>query len=325
MKEKNNMTRGARRPNQKGNIMKFTSLTIALGLAACVAPNARSGPPTFTTIDVPGALFTDCVGINRFGDIVGHYIDATGSHGYLFHKGSFATIDFPGGDGGHAHAINSSGAIVGEYFSFKTYHGYVLIGGAYSSIEFPGAHSTRANGINTAGDIVGSHFDNNNDSTGGSNGSKAHGFLLRDGVFSSIDFPGADYTDAWAINDNGQVVGRYKNGNGDFHVFLYTIATHTFVSIDYPNSVETAMGDFSQMGGLNNNGDIASVYCNSSSSCELASFGSLHGFVLSRGSFSSFDVPGAAATVPFGINDQGVVVGGYTDANLRVHGFIKNP
>jgi hypothetical protein len=124
--------------------------------------------------------------------------------------------------------------------------------------------------------------------------------------------------------DAGEVVGRYKSGNGDFHVFLYTIATQSFVSIDYPNATETAMGDFSQMGGLNNNGDIASGYCNSSSNCELVSFGSLHAFVLSRGGFSSFDVPGAAGTLAFGNNDQGVVVGGYLDANLGIHGFIKN-
>jgi hypothetical protein len=94
---------------------------------------------------------------------------------------------------------------------------------------------------------------------------------------------------------------------------------------DLHNATETAMGDFSQMGGLNNNGDIASGYCNSSSNCDLASFGSLHGFVLRQGTFTSFDVPGAAGTVPFGNNDLGVIVGGYLDANLGVHGFIKNP
>jgi uncharacterized membrane protein len=317
----------ARSKPERKTFMKFTSLAIALGLTACAVPYARSGPPTFTTVDFPGAIFTDCVGINRFGDIVGHYVDAAGiDHGYLLHKGSFTTVDFPGNaEGGHVHDINSSGAIVGLYLTGKRYHGFVLSNGAYTSIDFPGAQSTRANGINTAGDIAGSYYGNNSDSTGGSNGSKGHGFLLKGGVFSAIDVPGADYTDVWRVNDNGQIVGRYKSGNGDFHVFLYTIATSSFATIDYPNANETAMGDFSQMGGLNNNGDIASGYCNSSSNCELASFGSLHGFVLRRGTFTSFDVPGAAGTVPFGINDQGVVVGGYLDANLAVHGFTKNP
>jgi probable HAF family extracellular repeat protein len=317
---------GARRPKQKEKIfMKLSSLALALSLVSCVAPNAQSGAPTFTTFDFPGAVFTDGVDINRFGDIVGHYVDAAGiDHGYLLHKGNFTTIDFPGGEGGHTHGINSSGAIVGLYYTGKRYHGFVLSGGAYTSIDFPGAQSTRANGINTAGDIVGSYYDNNSDSTGANTGSKGHGFLLRAGVLTAIDFPGADFTDAWRINDNGQILGRYKSGNGNFHIFLYTIATRSFSSIDFPNAVETAMGGFSQMGGLNNNGDIASGYCNSSN-CELDSVGSLHGFVLSRGGFTSLDVPGAAGTIAFGINDQGAIVGGYTDANLRVHGFLRSP
>src|SRR5689334_16018317 len=124
--------------NHKGNIMKFSSLAIALSLAFCAAPTARSGPAPFTTVDFPNAVFTDCVGINRFGDIVGHYVDASGiDHGYLLHKGGFSTVDFPGGEGGHVHDINSSGAIVGMYLTGKRYHGFVLNGSAYTTIDFP--------------------------------------------------------------------------------------------------------------------------------------------------------------------------------------------
>src|SRR5882724_981405 len=36
---------------------------------------APAAGQTFTTFDYPGAVFTDGVDINRFGDIVGHYID----------------------------------------------------------------------------------------------------------------------------------------------------------------------------------------------------------------------------------------------------------
>ena len=79
------------------------------------------------------------------------------------------------------------------------------------------------------------------------------------------------------------------------------------------------------MGGLNTKGDIASGYCNSSSNCGLDSFGALHGFLLNNGSFTSLDVPGAAGTVAFGINDHGQIVGGYTDASLQIHGFLRTP
>jgi uncharacterized membrane protein len=144
---------------------------------------------------------------------------------------------------------------------------------------------------------------------------------LRGGIFTRIDFPGADYTEAWRINDHQQIVGRYQSGNGGLHVYLLDIPTWTFISIDYPGAFQTAAGYFSQVGGLNNNGDIVTTYC-SSSHCGLDT---VHGFVLSGGAFIPLDVPGAAGTVPFAINDQGTVVGGYTDANLSVHGFVRTP
>jgi hypothetical protein len=38
----------------------------------------------FTTIDVPGATFTEPIGINTAGQIVGDYLDASGTqHGFL--------------------------------------------------------------------------------------------------------------------------------------------------------------------------------------------------------------------------------------------------
>jgi uncharacterized membrane protein len=322
------LTKGmAQSVTRRGAFRKFGVGLAGMALASLVVVgSATAAGPTFTTIDFPGAVFTTAPGINRFGDVVGHYIDGAGiDHGYLMHKGTFTRIDFPGADGGHAHDINSAGMIVGQYFIAKRYNGYLLNGGGYTSIEFTGAQSTRANGINAAGEIVGTYFDNNSDTTGGSNGSKGHGFLLSGGVFREINFPGADYTDVWRVNDHGQVLGRYKIGNGDFHVFLHTITSGAFISIDYPGATQTAMGDFSQLGGLNNNGDIASGYCNSSTNCEVASFGALQGFLLNAGIFSSLDVPGAAGTLAFGINDRGVIVGGYTDANLRVHGFLRTP
>ncbi len=37
----------------------------------------------FTALDVPGAAFTQANGINDAGQIVGHFSDATGTHGFL--------------------------------------------------------------------------------------------------------------------------------------------------------------------------------------------------------------------------------------------------
>ncbi len=66
------------------------------------------------------------------------------------------------------------------------------------------AVATIANGINAGGDLVGSYTDGNGIS---------HGFLLRDGRFSTIDvgFPWAAFTlGAYGISSAGDIVGRYR-------------------------------------------------------------------------------------------------------------------
>jgi probable HAF family extracellular repeat protein len=51
-----------------------------------------------------------------------------------------------------------------------------------------------------------------------------------------------------------------------------------------------------------------------------------HGFVYDRGVFTSLDVPGASATVAFGINARGQIVGAYDDTDTGVfHGFLATP
>ena len=56
----------------------------------------------------------------------------------------------------------------------------------YVKINYPGADSTNAFGINARGDIVGGYV---------AADGVSHGFLLRKGVFTSIDVPDALGTD----------------------------------------------------------------------------------------------------------------------------------
>jgi uncharacterized membrane protein len=50
--------------------------------------------------------------------------------------------------------------------------------------------------------------------------------------------------------------------------------------------------------------------------------GARHGYLLSGGSFTTIDVPGATLTAVFGLNDLGDVVGSYIDADRARHGFL---
>lgn len=123
-----------------------------------------------------------------------------------------------------------------------------------------------------------------------------HGFLFRDGQFTTIDFPGA-LTHALGINNAGHVVGRYSDDSGN-HGFLHIGGN--FTTIDPPGSV------FTEANGINDAGEIVGAYFDSG--------GSRHGFLLSaNGEFVTIDVdfPGAFFITVFGINNSGLIVGAY--------------
>jgi hypothetical protein len=51
-----------------------------------------------------------------------------------------------------------------------------------------------------------------------------------------------------------------------------------------------------------------------------------HGFLLSGGNFSTFDLPGASQLSVRGINDEGQIVGDFVDATGNgSHGFVATP
>ena len=68
----------------------------------------------FSTIDVPGAMYTEAYGINDAGEITGIYADSHGaSHGFLYFDGSFETLDI-GTSLTEPRGINDEGDVVGN-------------------------------------------------------------------------------------------------------------------------------------------------------------------------------------------------------------------
>ena len=90
---------------------------LALGFVLDVTSKAFAEADTFTTIDFPGASLAIAVGVNPHGDIVGQYISAGVSHGFLLSGDEFTSIDYPGASFTLAEGINSEGDIVGRYIS----------------------------------------------------------------------------------------------------------------------------------------------------------------------------------------------------------------
>lgn len=76
---------------------------------------------TITTIDPFGSTFTQALGVNNLGEIVGFYVDGSGvQHGYIDNGGVFTSFDPPGSASTTINGVNNLGDIVGFYTNPKT-------------------------------------------------------------------------------------------------------------------------------------------------------------------------------------------------------------
>jgi hypothetical protein len=135
----------------------------------------------FTTYGHPDAekatKMTCGFGISPEGEIVGHYVDLLGKHGFLLNEGGWTTLDVPGWKDLDPQGINPEGEIVGVYTEIGTspakFHGFFMDKwGVATQIDVPvaGAKGTWVRRNNPRGDLVGEY----KDSSG-----RIHGFLMR--------------------------------------------------------------------------------------------------------------------------------------------------
>src|ERR1700682_5896042 len=180
-------------------------------------------------------------------------------------------------------------------------------GPTFTTIDVPGATATVARDISPTGDaIVGTRQDAVRQS---------HGFELRNGVYTTIDFPSdiatkVTLTETNAIVREDDVVGAYRSAN-KFHG--YRLREDEFTKIDFPGATDTAPY------GINSGGDITGVYCDGSLPCGGSGN---RGFLLSEGQFTLIDFPGAIRTSTIKINRSGDIAGFYEDAQGLLHGFL---
>ncbi len=206
----------------------------------------------------------------------------------------FRSIDYPGSDDSKPYDFNGKTVVGCWDFDFFTFQG-----SSYVHPIVPGATTGSCGlGINTSGKIVGNYRDSSD---------QIHGFFYDGTDYTTIDYPGAGYSEAWDINDAGLIVGRYY-ANNVYQGFLYDKGT--FTNINFPGAVDTYAY------GINSSGDIVGTYDYYPVSILL------HGFLLSNGVYSSLDAPLANDTSAQGINDAGAIAGYFSDAHFVDHGFI---
>jgi hypothetical protein len=277
----------------------LTLVAFSLILTAGVA--ADSGP-TFTTIDVPGATFTNAYDITPDGDIVGVYRD-TGNkaHGFLLSNGNFTTIDFPGATQTRAFGVNPRGDVTGDYKDAGSKnHGFLLRDGVFTSIDFPGATYTDAWGISPKRTIAGTYVDTNG---------KQHAYLLnKHGEFVTLDPPFSfEIGMVHGVNSNGVAVGCWWDAGGMMHSLL--VRDGEYITNDFPDS------KMSMNWRINSEGWVVGHYTDLGNKT--------HGYQ-AKGSrkYTTIDFPDATYTEAHGINDSKEIVGLYRDASNKSHGFL---
>jgi uncharacterized membrane protein len=93
--------------------------------------------------------------------------------------------------------------------------------GTYTQIDYPGSIETDLTGINNTGSVTGIY----QDTTG-----EWHGFLLSDGNYTAINYPGANgSTYVYGINDKNQIVGQTASTGVGFE---YDVASQVFTQIN---------------------------------------------------------------------------------------------
>ncbi|MGH7028812.1 MAG: PEP-CTERM sorting domain-containing protein [Stellaceae bacterium] len=213
--------------------------------------------------------------------------------------------------------INSSGEIAGYFGSGAAGHpnkGYTVVppyGQAnFTNENFPGSVQTQVTGLNNAGITVG-FWSNTNLGVGMDSN---FGFTDVGGTFTNVNNPNTattppTFNQLLGVNYSNVAVGFYTDAGGATHGYTYNIASKTFsVNIDDPNGVGTTTA-----AAINNAGEVAGFY----------TVGTVfHGFIDNGGVFTTIDPTGSQGTQLFGLNDNGLAVGVYTDAGGVQHGLL---
>jgi uncharacterized membrane protein len=186
--------------------------------------------------------------------------------------------------------------------------GRAQVTGTFAPIQVPGAIFTAARGITPDGRIVGYFVDTN---------FRPHGFLVVEGVFTTLDVPvtGAQGTIAAGMNSVGDVVGAFFDSGGVQHGFLWP-AYGSFTVIDPPGASLTLAR------AINAAGDVVGFY-------DTPARDRRRGFLFSRaGIYTVIDLPNAAGPPPNGtwatwINERGDIVGPFFDGSA-IHGYLMS-
>lgn len=223
---------------------------------------------------------------------------------------SVATIDYPGFRGTTTvSGVSDSALIVGSFTVPTTQFGYGFLESRGRFFLLPSASCRSAHcdttplAVNSHGTIAGEFSE---DPTHRSV------FVIHGPLLLMIPVPSTRNLSIFGgLNEQGAVVGFFQTNTGPIRTFLYNGVL---------TSVLAAPVGVTDMAGraINNGGQITGSFDDAKG---------LHGFLLTRGQFARFDVPGGINTNPLAINNPGDVAGTFATASSALtppqHGFLR--
>jgi hypothetical protein len=131
-------------------------------------------------------------------------------------------------------------------------------------------------------------------------------------VITTFDYPGTgNQTEPQKINSSGDIVGVFVDSLGVTRGFVRFSDGSFSAPIVDPNDTV----GFTQGRGINNLRTVVGDYATSD--------GNDHGFFLSGGTFTEYDVPGALSTDVLGINNPGNFSGDISNDDLTIQAYIS--
>jgi hypothetical protein len=132
-------------------------------------------------------------------------------------------------------------------------------------------------------------------------------------VLTTFDYPGAgNSTTPYGINNRGDVAGDFVDASGVRRGFIRYSNGNFSAPIVEPDDT----GSFTRARGINSaraiDGDFFNVADNA-----------FHGYILSGGVFTQFDIGPGLSTDLFGLNDAGNFVGAYGSTGQPTLGFVN--
>lgn len=306
-----------------------------------------SAPYLVKDLGALGGVQSQGFGINVAAQVAGSAQRADGTvHAFLFRSGALQDLGTLGGSTSVAAAINRAGVVVGRSLSSAgNTKAFVYADGAMHSLRTLGGSNSAAYAINDAGDIVGSASTTNNAATraflyrngamtqvggtfGGTNSvatainqfggiagyastagnGSTRAFLLEGGVMTNLGTLGGA-SEATAMNDADEVVGRSVLTSGARHAFYYSGGALIDIgTLGGANSEATGINNWSQVVGFS---DVTS--------------GGTHAFIYQAAALHDLNtlLPAGSGWVleaATAINDAGEIAGYGTHNGVR-HAF----